>query len=276
MVYIIGIVGNFDDTLSYVLFETHTESYFRCNEKFLVKLIEEQKIEMRNASLLEGSIKIKNWGNQLHYDGVRDKEGATYMALCKIHENKFKLVSYTETIVHVTLKGLQDYIEDHKIHNSTLVNGKFEILNTYNINYDEKFEKDIAEKYKKHVALTALLGRKTAFDYYIEGTEIKLIKYISQNKNVIIPNFVNSILAGAFLGCDVESVTIGTGVRYIGANAFDKCNISEVVIPENVEFIGPGAFNRNKRLVTDGGYHKETIKVLGESTVIIQRYNNAK
>ena len=226
-----------------------------------------------NASLEQGETKIKNWGNQIHYEGSRDAEGSQYMALCMIHENKFKLVSYAENIIYVALKGLQDYIRDHKIQNSMIINGKPEIINTYTINHDDQFEKSIAKKYEKYVALGALLGCKTAFSYTIEGTDVSIIRGKGNTKNVIIPNFVTSIMAGAFYDCGIESLSIGPGIKYIGSNAFENCDIAEVTIPATMKFIGPAAFKNNKKLVDKDGYYKDTIKMLSKNTVVIQSYN---
>ena len=239
----------------------------------MLQLIAERKIGVTNASYKQGEIKTKNWGNQLHYADIGNSTGSTHTALCMINENKFKLASYDESIIYLTRKELQGYILEHKIQNGVLINGKFEILNTYTINHDDQFEKSIAKKYERHVALTALLGRKMEFNCTIEGYNVNILKCKGAIKDIIIPNFVTSIMTEAFYDCGAESLSIGIGLRYIGSNAFKGCDIAEVTIPETMKFIGPEAFKDNKRLVDKDGSYKDTIKILSKNTVVIQRYH---
>ena len=76
---------------------------------------------------------------------------------------------------------------------------------------------------------------------YMNGEEIQ---------DLIIPNDVKSIKAGAFYGCfGLTSATIPEGVTEIGESAFCDCrNLISVSIPNSVKSIGKYAFDFNDRL----------------------------
>ena len=272
MLYVIGTTMKFSGALSYTIFEPRTESSFSCSEEFLKKLLIERKMIVRNASQVEGEVQIENWGNQLHHEQNRASEGPTHVALCKLTDDKFKIVSYKGVVRYINRETINTYVKENKIYNSIMADGKPSLVGTYNTDHDTEYEKDIAEKYKKHVALTAMLGRKTTFEYGIEGEEVIIITYGDSTENLIIPNFVTAIRECAFMGRGIKSLTIGTGLKYIGANAFEDCSISEVIVPKNVRFIGSGAFLGNKRLVNTEEKYTNNIKILGKSTLSIAQF----
>ena len=78
----------------------------------------------------------------------------------------------------------------------------------------------------------------------------KLISYLSNVENFIIPDSVTSIGDSAFLGCwSLHSVTIPDSVTSIGDNAFWRCeSLQSVTIPDSVTSIGNGAFEGCKSL----------------------------
>ena len=61
---------------------------------------------------------------------------------------------------------------------------------------------------------------------------------------ITLPNKLTAIQRETFSGCtNLESVTIGSGVKTIGAYAFKDCgNLTAIVIPNGVESIGEGVF----------------------------------
>ena len=176
---------------------------------------------------------------------------------------------------YISDSELYTYIKEDTVYNGAIKDGKLELIGINNTENNANFEKEIKEKYEKHVALTSLLGCKTTFSYAIEGKEVILQNYNQSNSNIMIPNFITAIGKSAFFGTGIESVSIGTGVKYIGCWAFAECNIKEIVIPENVEFIGPQAFDQNKRLIKGNGKYTENIKLLGKSTLIINKFDNS-
>ena len=76
---------------------------------------------------------------------------------------------------------------------------------------------------------------------YLNGEEIQ---------DLVIPNNITSITAGAFYGCfGLISATIPEGVTEIGERVFDNCrNLKTISIPSSVKSIGRYAFDFNERL----------------------------
>ena len=270
MLYVINSVDSINKTI-YTLFETNTESSFRWTDRILQKALAEKRINIKNAKLIKNQIKVSTWDDRIGYQSLYQSDEAGYIALCKIND-RYKLVSYNGNVSYINTEGLYDYITNKKIHNCIFNNnGDLLFSKAYSVIKDIQFEEQIAEKYEKHVALTAMLGKKTAFEYNIEGKVVKLKRYIAQTKDPIIPNFITAIGRSAFGDSNIESVTIGNGVEYIGGYAFEACNISEIIIPQQVKFIGPSAFHGYKKLAHNDGEYTEKIKLLSKP-LIIHRY----
>ena len=71
----------------------------------------------------------------------------------------------------------------------------------------------------------------------------KLIQFLGGTKEVVIPDGVVEIGAGAFHGYDIESVCIPDGVIEIGNNCFNNCkHLKTVIIPASVQKISETAF----------------------------------
>lgn len=71
----------------------------------------------------------------------------------------------------------------------------------------------------------------------------KLIKYIGENQEVLIPNNVSEIGDSAFENMIIKNVSIPDGVTRIGRDAFKGCKqLKTIVIPESVTEIAAWAF----------------------------------
>jgi hypothetical protein len=81
---------------------------------------------------------------------------------------------------------------------------------------------------------------------YTDGEVIKVVNYIGESAEVVIPDKVTEIRAYAFSSKKITKVTIGSGVSIIGRYAFAYCSeLTEVTIPESVTKIEISAFNCN-------------------------------
>lgn len=83
----------------------------------------------------------------------------------------------------------------------------------------------------------------------------KLIGYVSDSPNVVIPDRVKSINANAFNCLPISSVTIPNKVETIGKYSFAKTNLTSLYIPNSVTTIDEGAFYSDANLsnvVIDG------------------------
>lgn len=78
----------------------------------------------------------------------------------------------------------------------------------------------------------------------------KLLAYLGNEENVIIPDGIKSIEDGAFENNNtVTCVTIPKTVKKIGKDAFSRCNsLKKVVFSEGLTTIGNGSFSYCKEL----------------------------
>ena len=81
--------------------------------------------------------------------------------------------------------------------------------------------------------------KKYEGDFVIVGNQI-LYRYQGNQKDVVIPDGVTSIVSEAFQGCEsLTSVTIPNSVTSIGYSAFKNCkNLTNINIPDGVTGIG--------------------------------------
>ena len=248
MLYIIAIKETYSEGNLYTIFESQTESIFYGNIEFLEKIIFRHNLKIKNIEIDNKRLKIKTRFNGIHYmelgEGTGGSKknknipiGADYILLCKVENNSYKLVSYTGGVYYADSKELMQHINEDNIANCTIKDGKYESVDVYKGQADNQFTDQITKKYARHLALTQMFGNIMTFEYITEGQEVKLSKYTGTTKDVIIPNFITSIMYQAFYDTKIETVILGTGIKYIGREAFKLCSISEVVIPENVKII---------------------------------------
>ena len=106
--------------------------------------------------------------------------------------------------------------------------------------------------YAKHIITDeSQSALKTLGDYiiYDDGTEVYLVKYIGNNREITLPEYDGGkeygIWQRVFRGNDeITSVTIPDSVTNIGDSAFANCSsLTSVTIGNSVTSIGYGAFN---------------------------------
>ena len=272
MMYAVGVQEYWDKSKTYTMFETNTDSFFDTNIRDLKTLINKHKVDVINLSIIDGQIVVKQWYNQINNVKENIKTGAEYVLICKLKRDTFKLARYTSEIKFVDNANLRNLISEHKVANCRLENSKIQSIDNYTITENIQVEEYVSQKYALYLAKLALLGRKVSFVIIVEGNQVKLKRYYGPDKDVIVPNFITTIMAKAFLNCKLETITLNTGIKYIGYSAFDGCNLSEVEIPETVEFIGQGVFNNNHKLFNSHGeYRQDRVKILNKIAVVIDR-----
>ena len=272
MIHIVDINEYSNGNKVFTLFETNTESFFKMNREELRNLIIVRRLNLGNMGLLEDVTKSRHWINAVHYENEDNHTGSDFTLICKIGEDSYKLVSYNEKILYMAKEQLLWCIQGPKITNCDIVKGKLKTLGAYKITKDTMFENEIAQKYNQYEAKSTMLGRKMSFEYNIEGKKVRLTKYTGVTKDVIIPKFVTTIMEKAFYDCEIETLTLDKGLRYIGRLAFGRNKINEVKIPQTVEFMGEGVFYRNKQLLdTNGQYLEDKVKLLSKRTTVIDK-----
>ena len=281
MIYVIGtsetLIKNSIITV-YRLFETHTESVFYGEEKFIKKLITKHKLIIKNMTIDNGIIKLKDWVYPFtaEYENDHENEKYTvfkYILLGKLNANKFKLVDKNGQIKHVNNKELSNLTEKDRIINCTAITTDgvltFKSIDTHNINTDPKFEEYIHNKYKAFEGKSLVVGKNISFDYNVEGEEVRLTRYTGRDKKVILPNFITTINTRAFYSSfvfentDITEITLNQNLRFIGSSAFFMNELRNVELPQSVEFVGQRAFSSNKM------NNYEIAQLFNDRTVVI-------
>ena len=265
MICIVGTREFPDNSKIYTFYETNTDSFFNGNGNNLREILDKHGIQ--NASLSDSSIIIDN---QIHCEIKGIHTGSPFNLICKINENKFKIVGYDERIICIDRELLEYYVKEQKIANCDIIDGKLRCIGNYTVTKEQEFEKSIAEKYIIYTAKSTILGLNMSFNYSIEGKRVKLIKYTGTTINVIVPKFVTAIMEKAFYHSKIETITLDEGLKYIGNEAFAKCNLSEVVMPKSVEFMGMDLFRDNSRLLKDNKkYREDRVKILNKEAIVL-------
>ena len=269
MMYVVSTGQYFDKSEMCIVFDENTESSFSSNTEALNKLIQENMMAPGYMQSAKNSL----WYNEV-YSRIRDV-GAQFTVLCKV-DDKFKLVGHREKVGYVNTEQLREYVKEHNVTNCEIkTNGEFRFTGVHELARDTEFEDYINKKYERYVLKSTLMGRNMAFDYIIEGKRIKLKKYTGTTKNVIVPEFINTIMNRAFQDTGIEQILIQDGLEYIGCSAFKDCKLSTITIPSTVKFIGKEAFHRNKRLLTsENEYREEKIKIINAETVALDNWHS--
>ena len=123
-------------------------------------------------------------------------------------------------------------------------------LNSILLQYDE-----ISKRSSLFIQNASVLDDGTLTKYLGDNTEVEIPNYItsiganafSNRKNLLnvsIPESVKDIGNYAFLGCTgLKKIIIPKGVKYIGDNSFQDCsNLEKIILSNTVESIGKQAF----------------------------------
>lgn len=266
--HIVSTGEYFDKSEMYIILDEDTESSFSVNKEALDKLLRQNIIATGYTQLADNRL----WYNEI-YSRIRNA-GAQFTILGKI-ESKFKLAGHREEIIYISDEKLKEYAQEHNITNCEIANnGEYKFINVYKLSRDIQFEEYIASKYERYAIKSALLGRKMAFEYIIEGRKVKLKRYTGTAKDVIVPKFITTIMNRAFEDTGVEQILMEDGLESIGCSAFKGCRISTVEIPSTVRIVGKEAFYRNKRLLTgENEYREDRVRILNNETVILDNWH---
>ncbi len=69
-----------------------------------------------------------------------------------------------------------------------------------------------------------------------------VLRYIGTDKNPTVPEGIKTIGDGAFVYCDIDTVSLPKSLETISDNAFRLTTLKNIVIPQNVKNIGSNAF----------------------------------
>lgn len=265
MIYITEIIEQAGVVKDYVVFETNTESSFQIEGSWLENLSARFGFNVVNSREQSSP-----WYNRIKRRTHRSEEGIDYILLCK-QGNKYKLIKYTGVTRVVDIETVKGLTYKNKIANCFEINGSYELFDAYDIPRSLEFEALINKKYTGYVAKSSLLGHKMSFEYAIENNKVKLIEYTGQSKNVILPSFITSINADAFVNREIETIILNGELEYIGCSAFERCNLREITIPENVKFIGVNAFHKNEKLLGKSNIYTDKVKILNNKTILFDK-----
>lgn len=260
MLYLIRYQIMNNETTLYHLFETHTESVIKANNRVTLELIRKHGLEIKNIYIDNGHIQIKKWPNTIRPYSRDRRDGASeYILLGRSGAEEFKLVNNAGDVSYIGSKQLKAIIETADITNCDYIEGEkiYRSTDTSSLMTDPAFKKYIAREYERFAAKTTLLGLNMGFQYIVEGEDVKLVHYTGKDSKVIVPNFVTAICGGAFRYRGITSLILNSGLKYIGSYAFTGNQIDYIELPETVEFVGQGAFKYTISGVTFKGVHKK-------------------
>lgn len=102
----------------------------------------------------------------------------------------------------------------------------------------------------------AISGSKWCINKYLKGktdktlgkydgfaiVENTVLRYVGTDKTPTVPEGVKTIGDGAFLYCDIDTVSLPKSLETISDSAFRTSTLKNIVVPQNVKYIGDNAF----------------------------------
>ena len=265
MFYVFKIAKINNNKSIYYLFGTHSESVFKTDERFLIKLVKEKGIEIKNISIKNDRVELNRWPHSIE-SNLGDKE-SNYVLIGNIEKSQFKMIDSTGKVGYYDEAELKTLIESDRVLNCEYTNNTNKIYkstDTYSIRKDPKIIEQIYAKYIDFRMQGLHLGMDLGFDYIIENEEVKITKYTGTSDKVVIPNFITAVLANAYSYRGIRELMINEGLKFIGNSAFKGNDITFVLLPYSVEIVGKEAFDRDIR-----GTHKNIYKKLNPNTLMI-------
>lgn len=220
MMYIVDI----SDIGIYTLFHNESNSVYYGTKSEVQKMIDRTGEYIKNP------------------DYIEDKDNYKKMFLASIYNNELcKVVMKTGRVRYIEIQKIMKYAQDNKLINCKIIDGKLTHSDVLLYNMGD-IRQQIADKYKRFIAKSKLIGVDNSFQYSIEGDNIILEKFTGTSSRVNIPEFITAIGEQAFKGCDVTKVIIPESVKFIGGRAFADTKIRDIYIPDTVKYIGCGVF----------------------------------
>ena len=268
MLYLTGVWNYGDEEQNiYYLFETQSYSRITGNRALVTDLIEKYKLEVKNLSLHNGKLKIKQWPNGIRIASVySEKEKTDLILLHSINRQRFRMLNKQGNVHFCSEDGLKSLIDNDRVANCcvTIENGVkcYKSEDTYSISTKDSFRQQVDLKYKEFQAKTLVVGLDMSFNYEIENRNVRITSYTGRSTRVIIPSFITTINSKIFESKGIIEIRLSEGLEYIGDDAFRINKIQEVVIPKSVKIIGHKAFfSNNGELVS--------IKLLSDKTLVV-------
>ena len=281
MLYIVGIInGQKGNTIYYSGFETCSNSSIILDPTMLKEIILSTKIKVANAKIKNNNIVITDWVNAINVETIEFEgdevvpkyTGAKYVLISRSN-NTYKISDNKGYATTVWEAEMRDITETKEVANCSLNGNSIEATDIYETISDKEFEKLIAYKYDIFKAKAAMLGYKNiTFEYEIENHEVKLKMYTGQNKNIIVPPFITTIMKDAFSLEGIKTIKLSEGLKIIGTKAFSYGELERIEIPSTVELIGTGAFGHNGRLFDGNGFlNTDRFKLRNENTIVLNQ-----
>ena len=259
----------------YYIFETHTESIIKGDDRFVTGLLNKSGLRIENIYMKENKVKIKQWPHTVNAEGINEADrGFIYILLGRENNKMFKLVNTVGNTLYVNEERLKELIKSDRVENCGYEKqeGKetiYRSIDTFNIKTDTQFVSHIAKKYEEFRAKALILGLDISFKYTVENGEVKIIKYTGKSKRIMLPSFITTICKEAFIHSGITDLELNIGLKYIGNKAFEDNHITDIKLPKTVELVGQEAFQYN------GGtniYKKSNPKTLIIKDMLPQKY----
>ena len=165
MIYALATRKYTNQDRTYTLYETSTDSSFIGNKLIMQRIVSISGKSLNNVDKINDEETNKLWYNKTYCNEDENDNGFGNILLCKVTDNKYKLVDYGGSIIYKSRKKLIKYIEEKRVSNCEIRDNRIVSIGTYRLVRDIQFEQEIAEKYNRYVAKSTILGCKMSFDY---------------------------------------------------------------------------------------------------------------